>query len=222
MLTKKDDNFFDTYYSTDPILNWRLGKHDSISGANYSMADGYYECSVFLINECLANNQNKKGDVWIFPIMFCVNQFLELYIKGIITQIKQIKFSKKSDWNIDVFEGAHSINDLSKELYVYQRDNHKHMLAPLDKLQVIVDFTEILFEQEGFDITFARYPTAINKDKKTKKERPNKHQFFNSSYENCRLNLRLYLQWVNEIYDILDGIACNLCAQIEVQKNEEG
>ena len=81
----------------DPILNWVFDRNDSISGANYKMADAYYECSVFLINECLNNGGDKKGDTWIFPIMFCANQCIELYLKGILTQIQQISLSKSSD-----------------------------------------------------------------------------------------------------------------------------
>lgn len=219
MLTIKDD-FFSTSNALDPILNWRLSMYDSISGKNYTMADGYYKSSIFLINECLVNNNDKKGDIWIFPIMFCVNQFIELYLKGILTQLKQIDSSESSDWNINISEGSHNINILSKKLYEYQNLNLKHFLEPIEQLQVIVDFTEILSKQEGFDFTFARYPTAKN-NSKTKKSQPNKRQFYNNSYENCGLNLRLYLQWVKEIHNILDGITHNLGEQIYNLKYED-
>lgn len=215
MLTKETDNFFKSYSYTDPILNWRLGRNDSISGSNYAMADGYYECSVHLIDECLKNNQNKKADVWIFPIMFCVNQFIELYLKGILTQIEQIDMQTQWDWQIDIFKGSHSIDKLCHKLYDYQKNNPKKKIALLDEIQIIVDFTEILVEQNGFDFTFPRYPTAINKDKNTKSKQPNLPQFFNNEFENCGLNLKMYLKWVIEMHNILDGIACNVEAQIE-------
>lgn len=219
MLSRDNDDFFKSYSAIDPILNWVFDRNDSISGANYKMADAYYECSVFLINECLNNGGDKKGDTWIFPIMFCANQCIELYLKGILTQIQQISLSKSSDWDMAVSDGEHSIDKLAQKLYEYQCDNSNYKLAPLDKLQIVVDFTEMIFQQDEFDTTFARYPTAKNKDKHTKKVKPNKLQFYNAKDENCGLNLRLYLRWVEEVYNILDGVASNLCAQIEAQND---
>lgn len=215
MLCKSNNNFFDTYGPNDPILNWRIGRCDNVAGSNYQMGDGYYEACVFLIRECLNNNGDKKGDAWIFPIMFCANQFIELYLKGVVTQIEQIKTNRNSDWDIDITKGSHDIKNLAKKLYKEQEKNTYPMLAPLTELQVVVDFTEIIFEKDQFDITFSRYPTSSNRDKKTKNIQPNKPQFYNVNYENCGLNLKLFLEWVMTVYNILVGVAYNLEAILD-------
>ena len=111
MLTKKDNNFYKNFGHNDPILNWAICKNDSVHSKNIIMAEGYYEAAVCLIDECLSDSITHKGDTWMFPIMFCVNQFIELYLKAIYIQLELIRLGEVDDTKVEINK-SHKLGDL--------------------------------------------------------------------------------------------------------------
>lgn len=63
-------------------MNWRTEKHEPIHNMNV-LAEGFFEGATLLIKTCLADNHDHKADGLIFPILFSMNQAVELYIKSI-------------------------------------------------------------------------------------------------------------------------------------------
>lgn len=63
-------------------LNWRTNRYEPIKNLQV-LADGYMESSIELAKICLKDNTDKKADILIFPILFSLNQGIELFEKSI-------------------------------------------------------------------------------------------------------------------------------------------
>ncbi len=87
------------------FLNWRISKDDEINNL-INLADGFMLSSIEIAKLCLKDNDDKKADILIFPILANANHGIELYLKGIIWLINAIlKDSAKT-------EGKHNIKQL--------------------------------------------------------------------------------------------------------------
>ena len=70
------------------FLNWRMDSEKTQNNKN--MAEGYVKSAVILIKECLSDNQDKKADIIIFPILTCLNHGIELYLKTFIDILNRL------------------------------------------------------------------------------------------------------------------------------------
>lgn len=209
MLTKKDNNFYKNFGHNDPILNWAICKNDSIHSKNITMAEGYYEAAVCLIDECLSDSITHKGDTWIFPIMFCVNQFIELYLKAIYIQLELIRLGEVDDTKIQINK-SHKLGKLLydvKQLFSEKFDNESWLDEAEEFISIIEKPTDIE-DTKAYDFTSFRYPTGFSKDI------INKPQFYNQGDDNFGVNLRQYKEWVFVLHNIFDGKAGELCYMI--------
>lgn len=97
------------------FLNWRFDIYEDVEGQFFIMAEGYFETSIELINNCIADNRSKKADIWIFPIMFNIVHGIEIYLKGfnslyrIHTDLKNEDEPQESK-----IEGKHDIRSYAK------------------------------------------------------------------------------------------------------------
>jgi hypothetical protein len=66
-------------YIKSAFLNWRVNDGDHI-GNMLAIADGFLESSIQLGNLCLQNNNDKKADMLIFPMLTNANHGIELVI----------------------------------------------------------------------------------------------------------------------------------------------
>lgn len=209
MLTKKDNNFYKNFGHNDPILNWAICKNDSVHSKNITMAEGYYEAAVCLIDECLSDSITHKGDTWIFPIMFCVNQFIELYLKAIYIQLELIRLGEVDDTKVEINK-SHKLGDLLgdvKQLFSEKFDKESWLDEVEEFISIIEKPTDIE-KPKAYNITSFRYPTKFSKDN------TNKPQFYNQGVDNFGVNLRQYKKWVFVLHNILDGKADELCDMI--------
>lgn len=191
----------------EAILNWRFGRYDSFCGQNYGMADAYYETAISLVDICIKDNRDKKADAWIFPIMFHVSQFIELYLKGIRGQLSILSNPNLCESDIDFQKGSHNLTLLLNDVKRMISETPGLCCDP-SWLGTVENYISILnaniddYEGET-DFTFARYPTTRNK-KGTSKTTT---QFYNSVSKNVYLNLSIYKRWIEETYDSLDGLS---------------
>ena len=63
-------------------MNWRTRHHQPIHDMTV-IADGYMKAAIMLAEECLQNNEDKKADIVVFPMLFSANHAIELYLKAI-------------------------------------------------------------------------------------------------------------------------------------------
>lgn len=167
------------------------------------MAEGYYEAAVCLIDECLSDSITHKGDTWIFPIMFCVNQFIELYLKAIYIQLELIRLGEVDDTKVQI-KKSHKLGDLLddvKQLFLEKFDKESW-------LDEVDEFISIIENPKAYDFTSFRYPTGFSNDN------TNKPQFYNQGVDNFGVNLRQYKEWVFVLHNIFDGKTGELCDMI--------
>ena len=182
-------------------LNWRTDKHDPINNF-VVIADGYSTGALQLIDDCLENNVDKKADVLIFPILFSINQAVELYLKSIQWSLnillgKDEKFSKGHDirqlWQmvnglVSQFEvdgeRIKQFNGITKNLDVY--------------IQELYSKIDPDGEAKGIkNIDFSRYP--MNNDKQS--------HFYIIMKENCTVDLVELKAFWSDISNTLECIA---------------
>ena len=209
MLTKKDNNFYKNFGHNDPILNWAICKNDSVHSKNITMAEGYYEAAVCLIDECLSDSITHKGDTWIFPIMFCVNQFIELYLKAIYIQLELIRLGEVDDTKIQINK-SHKLGDLLDDVkqFFLEKFDKESWLDEVEEFISIIEKPTVIEDPKTYDFTSFRYPTGFSKDI------INKSQFYNQGFDNFGVNLRQYKEWVFVLHNIFDGKTGELCYMI--------
>ena len=64
------------------FLNWRIDDGDDIRNM-LNLAEGYLDSSLELAKVCLNDNEDKKADILIFPILSNANHGIELFLKSI-------------------------------------------------------------------------------------------------------------------------------------------
>lgn len=86
-------------------LNWRTQKHTPIKNM-INIADGFMSSAMLLAEEELEDNDDKKADIIIFPLLFNVNHGIELYLKAITWMLNiLLKTNRK-------IEGSHNIKQI--------------------------------------------------------------------------------------------------------------
>ena len=144
-------------------LNWRMQKHDPIHNFMV-LGDGYLCSAIELAKGCLKNNEDKKADMLIFPILHNANHGIELYLKALIKTIDFLLNNKESD----VF--SHNIFALYKLVrerllehkdqdWLNDFDSQNHNLKEyLDELFPLIQLTD-----KYVNTDFPRYPQTLKK-----------------------------------------------------------
>ncbi len=64
------------------FLNWRISQNSDIRNL-LNLADGFLISAIELAKHCLENNEDKRADILIFPILTNANHGIELYLKSL-------------------------------------------------------------------------------------------------------------------------------------------
>jgi hypothetical protein len=94
-----------TNYNKTAFLNWRIENGSEILNM-INMAQGYLDASIMLAKHCLLNNERKKADIIIFPILTNANHGIELYLKSLGWLLNILIDSEKR------IEGKHNIKQI--------------------------------------------------------------------------------------------------------------
>jgi len=146
------------------FLNWRTSRYEDIQNI-LVLAEGFLDSSIELARACLANNDDKKADVLIFPMLTNANHGIELYLKALVWtlnkligtpckieekhNIKQILNTVKS--KIREFKGQPSLDFFNQET--------EELQEYIEELFGIIQTTP---KQDKMD--FSRYPMGENYD----------------------------------------------------------
>ena len=150
--------------SRNAYLNWRTDKVDQAHNL-YVLASDYSDGAVFLVNVILEDNRDKKADALIMPIMYCIDQSIEVYLKAIIRRIEMITGEARSNFKThDIKELYNALKGHIKKIKVKTSGLQK-LLLPLstfiDELYSRIQTTS----ENGKDslgIDFARYPIKVD------------------------------------------------------------
>lgn len=75
--------------SKNAYLNWNTNLNDT-SHNLYMLANDFKNASIVMMNVVLEDNVDKKADSLIMPILFCINQSIEIYLKAVIFLANQL------------------------------------------------------------------------------------------------------------------------------------
>lgn len=150
--------------SRNAYLNWKTNKQDQAHNL-WVLASDYADGAIIMINAILADNCDKKADAIIMPILYCIDQSIELYLKAIIRRIQMITGNLPSKLI------THDIKELKKilESYIKKKDGKT---AGLQKhLKPLSEFISELYlriqksdksSKGSLEIDFARYPIKVD------------------------------------------------------------
>jgi hypothetical protein len=140
------------------FLNRRFSKADDLRNL-LTLADGYLLCAIELAKTCLADNEDKKADILIFPILTNANHGIELYLKCLNWTLNElIDIDKK-------IEGRHNI----KQIYQTVRAKFKSYKGNMtyrgfkEATVELASYINELFDKIGATpqndkMDFSRYP----------------------------------------------------------------
>lgn len=175
-------------------MNWRTDK-DDIARNFLTLGSGFKEAANILINDILIDNSSKQADILVFPILYSINQSIELYIKAILYNLKTIKPNRF----IDIY--GHDIRELFDDM-IYQIENIEGTLNDFyNAVESLVSYIKELYsfietEDGKLQMEFARYPVNRNNDP----------YFYIAQYENVVVDVENLLTWYDGIMDSLEGI----------------
>jgi len=136
-------------------LNWRM---DEDSEGNLAeMANGFYLSARVQIDAILEDNSDKKADSIIFPILYAIDQSIELYLKAIIRLIERIEDGKANNYTThDIAELLGNLKGKIKRKEATTKGLQKH----LSSVQLYVDELTAHFsgDDKKVKMDFARYP----------------------------------------------------------------
>lgn len=112
-------------------MNWRTNKHEYISNI-IVIAKGFMMSSISLAEQMLDNNNDKKADIIIFPILFNANHAIELYLKAITWTLNVILNKDEK------LEGSHDIKQIFNVVCsrVNEFETHKERKEQFKKLTI--------------------------------------------------------------------------------------
>ncbi|MQN00518.1 MAG: hypothetical protein FRC54_00725 [bacterium LCO1.1] len=141
-------------------LNWRTQANDPAHNLHV-LASDYADGAVVLINAVLKDNSDKKADSLIMPILYSIDQSIELFLKTIIRLIDEQSGDGISNYK------SHDIAELKQQMVAKIKKVEKKTAGLEKHLKPVTEFIDELYvkikqkDDNGRDrvnIDFARYP----------------------------------------------------------------
>ena len=147
-------------------LNWRTNRYDPV-GNMCVMAEGYMDASKILLDACLEDNEDKKADAIIFPILFSFNQGIELYVKALLWSLNIVlgykkKYSKKHDIRGIWLESKKKIKQVGFDSEAGRGEKEFHNMITVLENYINELYKEIAngssINDAYYNIDFSRFP----------------------------------------------------------------
>ena len=185
-------------------LNWQMYPRQPIHNMNV-LAEGYKSAANYLIKECLDDNADRKADTLILPILFCINQGIELYEKALWMSLNILlgynpEYTENHDIRGKWFEVKNKIKKFGFETLGSDEKEFNSMIIPLEKY-----IAEVMdkINRDGdinkayFNIDFSRYP--LNNRKQA--------QFYVEKAENSVVDIEYLNIMVKDLFKCLDSLS---------------
>ena len=172
------------------------------------LESGFEEAAKQMIESILADNSLKQADILIFPIMYAVDQSIELYLKAIIYNLEELETGAPNNYT------THDIRSLfttMMSLIKKQEQKTKGLKAYVAPLKEYIEelYSYIADSKGKMKMDFARYPFDTDR---------NPH-FYVCTMENVVVDVENFLNRYSEIMSCLEGLCCMYAANLEA-KNE--
>ena len=189
--------------SKNAYLNWRIAGHN-IAGNLTILAESFENAAKELMQSVLRDNRLKQADSLIFPIMYSVDQSIELYLKAIIYNIECLTTGQPNNYT------THDIQSLFNTMISQIKKKEiktKGLQAHVSVLQEYIDelYSYIKSGDGKAQLDFARYPFDTDR---------NPH-FYVCAHENVVIDIENLLDRYSKIMDCLYGLYCMYDAELE-------
>lgn len=179
-------------------LNWRTDKYDNAHNLTV-LGEGFAQAAFLLMDQILIDNRDKKADGLILPILYDIDQAIEVYIKAILRLLNELNEEKVENYT------SHDIESLFNQM-VSKIKKKEITTKGLGKfLQPLSLYISDLYEKIKtldernrvvVNIDFARYPTDAN---------GNPH-FYVATYGNVVVDIENLRTHFKEVMDCLESI----------------
>lgn len=195
-------------------MNWRTDYRDQIANLCV-LADGYYEAAKLTADSILADNSGKRADALVYPMVFDIDQSIELYLKAIQWMLN--KLLRKNDR----FQSGHNLiglyatmvkllNDFENE-NPQSKGNRKDFNSMMKGVKSYIDeLKEVVPESDWKTMDFPRYP--LMSDKETE-------HFYIADKDNVTIDVEYFRNRIEDMHDALDSLTCHFSYLIE-NRNE--
>lgn len=176
-------------------MNWLMDSHDNANNL-YVIGNGYSEAALILIDSILFNNCDKKADRIIFPLLYNINQSIELLLKATIWVLERKESDKPTTYN------EHDINALYCQMIAKIKRKEQSTKGLIRHFDALTNYIDELYQKIGEKgekphIDFARYPTDINSKSYYYVETYNNEMV---DIENLKKNYLEIIESLNSIY----------------------
>lgn len=188
-------------------LNWRTDRHDQAHNL-YVLASAYGDGAITLISTILEDNRDKKADALIMPIMYCIDQSIEVYLKAIIRTIESLTESSTSVYKThDIKELLNIMIAQIKKKETKTKGLQKHVLPLTKFIDELYSKIQTTDEdgKESLGIDFARYPIKAD----------GTPHFYVTADENVVIDVENLCNRFIEIRDCLDSLYLMYDAEAE-------
>ena len=194
-------------------MNWRTSNRDQMHNMCV-FADGYALAAKILAESILVDNSDKKADGLVYPILFDINQCIELYLKTIQWQLNMLLGKPEK------FDGGHNLvghygkltrllNDFDNK-YPEARGNKKDFNSMMSGVKDYIDEIKAMVpEKELKSMDFPRYP--VMSDKETK-------HFYIKDVDNVTIDVEYLLTRAEEMRNALESLTLHFGEMIESQE----
>ncbi|WP_266203739.1 hypothetical protein [Pontibacter kalidii] len=179
------------------FVNWRIDKDADIRNI-LNLAEGYSDAAIELAKLCLSDNEDKKADILIFPILTNANHGIELYLKGLNWILNKLLESANK------IEGGHNIQQifqtLKSKIKLYKgRLSVREFEASMEELQSYITelFDKIEATPKDNKMDFSRYPFNNVYD----------NHFYVKSIGNIEIDLENFVFRFEKIKETLDTMS---------------
>ncbi len=187
------------------FLNWRMSERD-IPENLCQMGKAFGKGAMVLIDSCLADNKKHEADALIFPVLYGVDQCIEVMVKAILCCLSILEGSEGTvSKTHDVFQLLSQMKAAIKKHEKRTKGLEKHLesvQAYLDELQAYIGVTK---GQPHMD--FARYPIDTEGNS----------YFYVVSQGNVTVDLEVLKEKLQGILDSLDALYC----MFSVERDEQ-
>lgn len=182
-------------YRRIAFMNWRMSAHEQILNL-FNMAEGYLQSSLHLAFVCLQDNEDKKADILVFPILANANHGIELYLKGFIWALNQLNQAEPRS------EGRHNIKQIfqtvrSKVKEFKGNEGLKHFDVEMAQLSSYLTelFSKIKATPKNDKMDFSRYPFG----------RDSENHFYIEEFRNEEIDIENFIHRFEEIRERLES-----------------
>ena len=191
--------------SKNAYMNWRIRGYN-IADNLMVLESGFEDAAKQLMKSVLDDNGSKQADVLIFPIMYAIDQSIELYLKAIIYNLEQLETGTPNNYK------THDIQSLfttMMSLIKKQEQKTKGLQPYVAPLKEYIEelYSYIVNSKGKVQMDFTRYPFDTDK---------NPH-FYVYTMKNVVVDVENLLNRYAEIIDCLEVLYYMYAAKLEAE-----